>query len=584
MNSQSNIQKPYKIGPRFTASLVAISRIKVHLNLLHAFAGLKTRVKRLEGHGLQAIPEGEDQRWAWFVGLAVERFELWCKWTHDKTLDLQSLLALHLPPIDVVMVWHSYCLNPAWYQEDIKRVHSLRFLQNFSRLFEKHYDEITEYLLSSPLETRVNEWIRGTQLPFDPIESTNFLVTKSITCPRCRTVLNVELMKDEGTGYLQANFVAKCTSRFQCPEITKSSLAARKLARDISTNGTCNSMKFYQTYIAGTFYRPKDPYDYARARNIKDRILQANTLLDPERRRQHPPKLHNPMKDTYAYTVKPTQREWELAILKRVKFSLESLLHEIRQPFSGAGRRVEPLFSRIKSAYTDDKPWSIDLVGAVLRQGSFIKKMEDLCWTGSSFFDEVKGNQILQHAVKRYHGFLDLLHGNPSSFFVPTVDIDLVWHTHQLTGSKYEKDCREFLRRFLDHNDNVGRLHLASGFQRTCKAWEKRFNVPYAQLSDSSSSIAEPAPSIEFPEGDPTKKKEDRKCDWAEMIEPIPDLVDSLRALSAANHHSTSCVVGDGGACASCGGGGGGGCGGWWLWRRWLRRLWRLVVLRYAIS
>lgn len=39
---------------------------------------------------------------------------------------------------------------------------------------------------------------------------------------------------------------------------------------------------------------------------------------------------------------------------------------------------------------------------------------------------------------------------SPASFFVPTLDIDLVWHTHQLYPEKYELDCKNHLAKFID--------------------------------------------------------------------------------------------------------------------------------------
>ena len=39
---------------------------------------------------------------------------------------------------------------------------------------------------------------------------------------------------------------------------------------------------------------------------------------------------------------------------------------------------------------------------------------------------------------------------SPVSFFVPTLDIDLVWHTHQLIPSKYQQDSESFVGRFID--------------------------------------------------------------------------------------------------------------------------------------
>jgi hypothetical protein len=46
--------------------------------------------------------------------------------------------------------------------------------------------------------------------------------------------------------------------------------------------------------------------------------------------------------------------------------------------------------------------------------------------------------------------FLDLMSSSPVSFFVPTLDIDLVWHTHQLMPTKYQQDCESYVGRFID--------------------------------------------------------------------------------------------------------------------------------------
>jgi hypothetical protein len=123
--------------------------------------------------------------------------------------------------------------------------------------------------------------------------------------------------------------------------------------------------------------------------------------------------------------------------------------------------------SKIMTAYFNDKVYSIELVGAVLRQESFVRKMYDLGWTRSGYFDAESDGLALQHALARYHAygfflvptirstdrrcsFLDLMSSSPLSFFVPTLDIDLVWHTHQLMPSKYQQDTESYVGRFID--------------------------------------------------------------------------------------------------------------------------------------
>jgi hypothetical protein len=153
-------------------------------------------------------------------------------------------------------------------------------------------------------------------------------------------------------------------------------------------------------------------------------------------------------------------------------------------PFSRSNKQRS--VHRILGAYVDDRPFSVELVGAVrcvaymvqvnftyacpekqvLRQGSFVKKMHGLLWTQPDFFESQEDEVALQHAIARYHAFacffflwtiisclfrfLDLMTSSPVSFFVPTLDIDLAWHTHQLMAVKYNKDCRDYVGRFVD--------------------------------------------------------------------------------------------------------------------------------------
>ena len=68
----------YAIGDTvLDAPLVSIHQLKGHLALLRAFKALKTNIQDKRPDELQlpaAVNElDKDKRWAWFVGLAVER-------------------------------------------------------------------------------------------------------------------------------------------------------------------------------------------------------------------------------------------------------------------------------------------------------------------------------------------------------------------------------------------------------------------------------------------------------------------------------------------------------------------------------
>lgn len=56
--------------------------------------------------------------------------------------------------------------------------------------------------------------------------------------------------------------------------------------------------------------------------------------------------------------------------------------------------------------------------------------MIDLGWSIPNRFDSADESTILLRASCRYFAFLDLISSSPSTFFVPTLDIDLVGLDH----------------------------------------------------------------------------------------------------------------------------------------------------------
>lgn len=90
----------------------------MHLKLLAAFDALQGRVR--------ATPEGKgdvldgDTRWAVFCVRAEKGFERWVSEVGRRGV-AGPLRGEELPGLDVLMVWHSYMLNPRRYYEDCQR-------------------------------------------------------------------------------------------------------------------------------------------------------------------------------------------------------------------------------------------------------------------------------------------------------------------------------------------------------------------------------------------------------------------------------------------------------------------------------
>lgn len=63
---------------------------------------------------------------------------------------------------------------------------------------------------------------------------------------------------------------------------------------------------------------------------------------------------------------------------------------------------------------------------------------------------ELRPSEYLHCSGVLMSSFLDLMASTPASLFVPTLDIDLAWHSHQLMARKYSADCFRTVGRFVD--------------------------------------------------------------------------------------------------------------------------------------
>lgn len=96
-------------------------------------------------------------------------------------------------------------------------------------------------------------------------------------------------------------------------------------------------------------------------------------------------------------------------------------------------------------------------------------------------------NLFLEGAVDRYKGFLHLIKRNRersiTCFCVPTYDIDLIWHSHQLHPASYCKDLVAIMGKVLEHDDTdsdrTKGQKLDVGFSETAKQWEEMFGSRY---------------------------------------------------------------------------------------------------------
>ncbi|KAL4864375.1 hypothetical protein BDV12DRAFT_205754 [Aspergillus spectabilis] len=139
----------------------------------------------------------------------------------------------------------------------------------------------------------------------------------------------------------------------------------------------------------------------------------------------------------------------------------------------GLKKSSEPMFETIKAA-RDGRLTNRAIVENVERQCVFVDKMHAHRWIRSP---AVEGT--LRRAVDRYDKFLHLFRLYPNQFLVPTLDVDLAWHTHQCSAANYREFVTTRVRRFINHEDKIGRGTLDGGFTNAEQWYRLRFGEQY---------------------------------------------------------------------------------------------------------
>jgi hypothetical protein len=251
------------------------------------------------------------------------------------------------------------------------------------------------------------------------------------------------------------------------------------------------SAKFFQDDLSGfmKLHRPwySTPLFKAYGRNIKGAISGAY-IRDEEKGAKfdfgfiletilyHPDRpMTRPHLALYANSAKNPNWGDIMSSIKKTTDELKAA--RILRLLSRPG-----LFKSLEIAYRGIvwRDLSIDLVAAALRQREFSKKI-----TGASC-RALDSPEVLFKATTRYHKFLLLIKRKANqkggkNGLVPTLDIDLCWHTHQLAAHSYRQWCIEHLGLAINHDDSIGEKSLNSGLRETSLAWYDAYRQSYVR-------------------------------------------------------------------------------------------------------
>ncbi|PYI01980.1 hypothetical protein BO78DRAFT_472964 [Aspergillus sclerotiicarbonarius CBS 121057] len=492
-------------GPA-TSTTVTPDPCAAHLKFLAALADLRDNVASTPGlFGIEDPDRGifqdntneawarvKEKRWAVYTNRAAARYAAWWERCipasrsrpklHDlqdkdyatiTTCDIPFIWTQDiLPPLDVLMVWHAHMLNPRAFLEDCIRHGKMSF---WTTGFPWHVIDacIDNRSLDYNAEQQAKNLFREkTGLPWDNLLDTS---DKLLRCPCCGERIFVPWTDGTMSPLLEALFqgwqgFADKDFRTTCPRcrfsIDHESLKIAKfrqdiealLAADLPMPGTYYNLRGVPESASG----PQRPLQQFFFPNRFLGEVGASVLERTSPRNNQAPLTLKTVNDWMATQFKSRLTMWRV----------------------NPGSRPTRLYSDEKVAYRrmmsryweNSSPFALDLVGAVIRQGTFIQKMDNIDWLHAPTI-----LQTMDRLIQKYHIFFTIMSANPRRMAVPTLDVDLAWHTHQLTTpSRYftfslhrTQLSNSGAPIFLDHDDKVDETVLSDGFAWTSKIYKK---------------------------------------------------------------------------------------------------------------
>lgn len=78
---------------------------------------------------------------------------------------------------------------------------------------------------------------------------------------------------------------------------------------------------------------------------------------------------------------------------------------------------------------------------------------------------------------------MDLQAAYPEDVAIPTLDIDLAWHTHILSPKSYATWTTKKMNFIPDHSDAMDENQLSVAFEWTSKTYMAKYNTPYSECT-----------------------------------------------------------------------------------------------------
>ncbi|KAF2197879.1 hypothetical protein GQ43DRAFT_434772 [Delitschia confertaspora ATCC 74209] len=474
----------------FTPSLLEMptpAECFAHLKLLHAFHKLRNEIANHEGlYGihLYEAPAGpsskpvlqdfetyleklREKRWTIYVTKAVDRFSKWL-------IKLPVTSDTFPGPIQTT---------------DFDPKESSKTADNFPTkgrgidIGDKlpPLERLTTMIFTyDPGEAAKASWKR-TEIPWDSIDNSH---SKEIRyCPNCDKKFELSWTEPPAEPMDEVRFdqfleqdigFASSSFRSACPScnlnVTHETLRVGKFIND------CTALLKQKRPMPGTILNMKGMPEMVQG---KKNIL-SHDLFFPNRVVQNTSvcQLWSLKKDLRykGLTILDIQKRFEDAIREEPERKLANA-SQFNPNFVSKDSRYA--VRRMMANYWDNSsPFALDLVGAVMRQGVFIQKMVKIDWLRSPVV-----MTTMSRLIVKYHRFIRIIAEHPKKTAVPTLDVDLAWHTHQLSPKSYYSYSTRETKKFVNHDDKISEVDISAHFRWTSNTYEKKYGQLYSDCA-----------------------------------------------------------------------------------------------------
>ncbi|KAL9099042.1 MAG: hypothetical protein Q9163_005397, partial [Psora crenata] len=485
-----------------------------HLKLLEAFHQLREDVAlrdSLFGIRDSFVPEDasaekrrevlrkvREKRWAVYVAKAVQRFEKWWKVcvcpqaSKLKQSQMQTMMTRNpdkgaimrveaddLPPIDrvraksfapdVILVWHAYQLNPRDFLEDCVRYGKLDFWRAgfpWARVNACIDNDTFEF---KPSGKAIHTWESKTGYAWDSVNDSQDAI---LNCPMCRKPAKVPwtgltraiMWTDKGDGFADKYLNVVCRNCHNI--ICHDNLKLIKFLDDVEA--LMENDNPMPGTILDTQGIPEPPA-----------LPQRHETLFPNRLLKSSDSLRGLIRTRARLGPSPGSMDGIRTDIESVLGS-RSAIRRANQSLSSTLKREERIaIRRMMSRYWENSsPFALDLIGAVIRQGSFIEKMHAIDWIHSP-----AARSTMERLITKYQRYIDIISAHPDHIAVPTLDVDLAWHTHQLSPPAYYGYTVSRTGKFVDHDDKIEEIKLSRAFEWTSKTYQKLYKELYSECT-----------------------------------------------------------------------------------------------------